>query len=112
MAALPPIEDLQISQRSRAVEDASNHQARGLQVGRQIGVHGLWSDQIFGVGMRGRGRIRVLHNGSAQYSVDVDGVILVTDEFAVVVERASRTGAADDGDTRTFLILARRTNAR
>src|SRR5208282_1186355 len=54
---------------------------------------------------RGRG-IRVLHNRGAQHRVDVDGVVLITDELAVEVERASGAGAPDYGDAGSLMILA------
>src|SRR5580693_7455908 len=56
---------------------------------------------------RGR-RIGVLHHRSAEDGVDVDGVVLVANELAVVVERASRSGGANHGDARSLLVFADR----
>src|SRR5580693_4263697 len=56
---------------------------------------------------RGR-RIGVLHHRSAQDGVDVNGVVLVANELAVVVERAPRSRGTNYGDARSLLILTNR----
>ena len=100
------LEYLSISNRTRAVEKAGDNDAAAKDSSWKISVQGIRGSQVFSIGMRRGGGIRILHHSRARDSIDINRINPVTLERAVKIKRATRPGGCNNRDVRAAMIFS------